>query len=74
MIFSHVLYQLSYLGIAAAAAFEREVLKAGERLECAPMANGAGHGKSQSAPARAISPRGRCLPDRPAAREPHSRR
>ena len=26
MIFSHVLYQLSYLGIAAAAALEREVL------------------------------------------------
>lgn len=37
MIFSHVLYQLSYLGVAAAAAFE-----AGERLERAPMTLPAG--------------------------------
>lgn len=43
MIFSHVLYQLSYPGIAAAAT--RWV---GERLECAPMANRRGDGKGES--------------------------
>jgi hypothetical protein len=40
MIFSHVLYQLSYLGVAAAAVFWT-----GERLEWGPMAKRAREGK-----------------------------
>jgi hypothetical protein len=47
MIFNHVLYQLSYPGIAAAAAVPIELGKTGERFGSAPMAKRRALGKME---------------------------
>ena len=49
MIFNHVLYQLSYPGIAAAAAAPKNIGMTGERFGSAPMAKRRGLGKMELA-------------------------